>query len=110
MLTFEISCEMIGCFFIKLVGDNSILAPVYLRAEDFVGNLADRACSRFEWRIGADKIKLYLVPDNMKAAISTGVPGSEALVLQEVVSLSPIENATLVGIANGSVLLAQAIE
>jgi hypothetical protein len=55
-----------GSVFVKRAGDlEAVFAPVEILSGDAVGHLAERASAKFRWPVGADKIKLFLVPDDL---------------------------------------------
>ena len=59
-----------GIVFVKRSGNaDSVFAEVDIYAGDSVARLADRACAKFRWLVGADKVKLFLVPDGLERAI-----------------------------------------
>ena len=59
-----------GIVFVKRSGNaDSVFAEVDIYAGDSVARLADRACAKFRWLVGADKVKLFLVPDGLVRAI-----------------------------------------
>ena len=61
---------LVGSVFVKRAEDaSSSFAEVDIYAGDNVARLADRACAKFRWLVGADKIKLFLVPDGLVRAI-----------------------------------------
>ena len=55
-----------GSVFVKRAEDvDAAFAEVDIYAGDNVARLADRACAKFRWLVGADKVKLFLVPDDL---------------------------------------------
>jgi len=96
-----------GSVFVKRAGDvDAVFAEVDIYAGDNVARLAERASAKFRWLVGADKIKLFLVPADSEDAVAAGVDGSEGLVLATR-PLSSIKALSAVGISNRSCLLAR---
>ena len=96
-----------GSVFVKRAGDvEAVFAPVEIFVGDAVGHLAERTSAKFRWLVGADKIKLFLVPADSADAVAAGVDGSETLVLATQ-PLSAIKALSAVGIRNLSCLLAR---
>jgi hypothetical protein len=85
---------------------DAVFAEVDIYAGDSVARLAERASAKFRWLVGADKIKLFLVPADSEDAVAAGVDGSEGLVLATR-PLSSIKALSVVGISNRSCLLAR---
>jgi len=42
---------------------DAVFAEVDIYAGDRIARLAERASAKFRWLVGADKVKLFLVPD-----------------------------------------------
>ena len=96
-----------GSVFVKRAGDlEAVFAPVEIFVGDAVGHLAERASAKFRWLVGADKIKLFLVPADSEDAVAAGVDGSEGLVLATR-PLSSIKALSAVGIRDRCCLLAR---
>jgi hypothetical protein len=93
--------------FVKRAGDvDAVFAIVPIFHGDVIADLAERASAKFSWPVGADKIKLFLVPADSEDAVAAGVGGSEGLVLATR-PLSSIKALSAVGISNRSCLLAR---
>ena len=96
-----------GSVFVKRAGDvDAVFARVPIFHGDAIADLADRASAKFLWLVGADKIKLFLVPADNENAVATGVEGFEGLVLATR-PLSSIKALSAVGISDGCCLLAR---
>ena len=96
-----------GSVFVKRAGDvDAVFAEVDIYAGDSVARLAERASAKFRWLVGADKVKLFLVPADSEDAVSAGVDGSETLVLAKQ-PLSSIKALSAVSVGNRSCLLAR---
>ena len=96
-----------GSVFVKRAGDvDAAFAEVDICAGDSVARLVDRACAKFRWPVGADQIKLFLVPDDLVRNIQL-MPEQEAGVLvRENLCLATYTLAEA-GISNRSCLLAR---
>ena len=93
--------------FVKRAGDvDAVFAKVPIFHGDVIADLAERASAKFRWLVGADKIKLFLVPADSEDAVAAGVDGSEGLVLATR-PLSSIKALLAVGISNRCCLLAR---
>ena len=93
--------------FVKRAGDvDAVFAKVPIFHGDVIADLAERASAKFRWLVGADKIKLFLVPADSEDAVAAGVDGSEGLALATR-PLSSIKALSAVGILNRSCLLAR---
>ena len=93
--------------FVKRAGDvDAVFAKVPIFHGDVIADLAERASAKFRWLVGADKIKLFLVPADSEDAVAAGVDGSEGLVLATR-PLSSIKALSAVGISNRCCLLAR---
>ena len=86
-----------------------VFAEVDIYAGDNVARLAERASTKFRWLVGADKVKLFLVPVESEDAVAAGEDGSEEHVLA-MRPLSSIKALADVGVLAGSCLLAQLLE
>ena len=96
-----------GSVLVKRSSDESFsFAEVPILAGDAVTDLAERASTKFAWPVGADKVKLFLVPADSEDAVAAGVDGSEGLVLATR-PLSSIKALLAVGIRDRSCLLAR---
>ena len=96
-----------GSVFVKRAEDvDAAFAEVDIYAGDSVARLADRACAKFRWLVGADKVKLFLVPVESEDSVAAGEDGSEALVLATR-PLSSIKALSAVSIRDRSCLLAR---
>jgi len=99
-----------GSVFVKRAGDVGVVfAEVDIYAGDSVARLAERASAKFRWLVGADKVKLFLVPVESEDAVAAGEDGSEERVLA-LRPLSSIKALADVGVLAGSCLLAQLLE
>jgi hypothetical protein len=97
----------VGSVFVKRAGDfEAVFAEVDIYVSDNVARLAERASSKFRWLVGADKVKLFLVPVDSEDAVAAGISGSETFVLTTQ-PLSSIKALSAVGIRNCSCLLAR---
>ena len=93
--------------FVKRAGDeDAVFAKVPIFHGDAIADLAERASAKFRWLVGADKIKLFLVPADSEDAVAAGVDGSEGLVLATR-PLSSIKALSAVGIRDRCCLLAR---
>ena len=98
---------LVGSVFVKRAGDfEAVFAEVDINVGDNVARLAERASCKFRWLVGADKIRLFLVPADSEDAVAEGVDGSETLVLTTR-PLSSIKKLSAVGIRSCSCLLAR---
>ena len=96
-----------GSVFVKREGDvDAVFAIVPIFHGDAIADLAERASAKFRWLVGADKIKLFLVPVESEDAVAAGEDGSEALVLATR-PLSSIKALAAVSIRDRSCLLAR---
>ena len=96
-----------GSVFVKRAGDlEAVFAPVEIFVGDAVGHLAERASAKFRWLVGADKIKLFLVPDDLVRDIQL-LPEHEAGVLVRENLRLATDALTEAGISNRSCLLAR---
>jgi hypothetical protein len=96
-----------GSVFVKRAEDvDAAFAEVDIYAGDNVARLAERASAKFRWLVGADKVKLFLVPVESEDAVAAGEDGSEALVLATR-PLSSIKALSAVSIRDRSCLLAR---
>ena len=67
-----------GSVFVKRAGDvDAVFAKLPIFHGDVIADLAERASAKFGWLVGADKIKLFLVPADSEDAVAAGVDGSE---------------------------------
>ena len=70
-----------GSVFVKRAGDvDAVFAKVPIFHGDVIADLAERASAKFSWLVGADKIKLFLVPDGLVEVVQRN-PAREADVL-----------------------------
>ena len=96
-----------GSVFVKRAGDvDAVFAEVDIYAGDNVARLADRACAKFRWLVGADKIKLFLVPDDLVRDIQL-MPEHEAGVLVRENLRLATDALAEAGISNRCCLLAR---
>ena len=96
-----------GSVFVKRAGDvDAVFAEVDIYAGDNVARLAERASAKFRWLVGADQIKLFLVPDDRVRDIQL-VPEHEAGVLVRENLRLATDALTEAGISNRSCLLAR---
>ena len=99
-----------GSVFVKRAGDvDVVFAKVPIFHGDAIADLAERASAKFHWLVGADKVKLFLVPVESEDAVAAGEDGSEERVLA-LRPLSSIKALADVGVLAGSCLLAQLLE
>ena len=93
-----------GSVFVKCAGDLSArFAPVEIYAGDNVARLADRACAKFRWLVGADKVKLFLVSTDAAEAVEGG-DESAGIAAEKLFSGASLVRA---GVSNGAFLLAR---
>jgi hypothetical protein len=85
---------------------DAVFAKVPIFRGDVIADLAERASAKFRWLVGADKVKLFLVPVESEDAVAAGEGGSEALVLATR-PLSSIKALSAVSIRDRSCLLAR---
>ena len=98
-----------GSVFVKRAGDlEAVFAPVEIFVGDAVGHLAERASAKFRWLVGADKIKLFLVPDagGLVRAVQRN-PAREADVLVDINLCLATDTLAEAGIRDRSCLLAR---
>ena len=99
-----------GSVFVKRAGDvDAVFAKLPIFHGDVIADLAERASAKFRWLVGADKIKLFLVPADNEDAVAAGVDGSEGLVLATR-QLSSIKALSAVGISDRCCLLARLLD
>ena len=93
-----------GSVFVKRAGDvDAVFAEVDIYAGDNVARLADRACAKFRWLVGADKVKLFLVSTDAAEAVEGG-DESAGIAAEKLFSGASLVRA---GVSNGAFLLAR---
>ena len=95
--------------FVKRAGDvDAVFAIVPIFRGDVIADLAERASAKFRWLVGADKVKLFLVPDagGLVRAVQRD-PAREADVLVDTNLCLATDTLAEAGISNRSCLLAR---
>ena len=98
-----------GSVFVKRAGDvDAVFAKVPIFHGDVIADLAERASAKFRWLVGADKIKLFLVPDagGLVRAVQRN-PAREADVLVDINLCLATDTLAEAGIRDRSCLLAR---
>ena len=98
-----------GSVFVKRAGDvDAVFAEVDIYAGDNVARLAERASAKFRWLVGADMVRLFLVPDagGLVRAVQRN-PAREADVLVDINRCLATDTLAEAGIRDRCCLLAR---
>ena len=96
--------------FIKRAGDvNSVFAEVTTHDGDTVSRLAERASTTFRWLTSADKIKLYIVPNDLRRTIQLDISLEASVLVDKNICLATDILADA-NIFNSSCILARLLD
>lgn len=101
---------MSGSVFIKRAEDvNSVFAELTTHDGDTVSRLAERASTTFRWLTSADKIKLYIVPNDLRRTIQLDVSLEASVLVDKNICLAT-DILAVANIFNNSCILARLLD